>query len=81
MAKREEIDITKLEGVNGGSVIMSEGLRICGFNTTGESFRIVGDFKTMRNTLIDLYDNNAGMSDAEFDQLVKNIFLANGWID
>ena len=76
---RKELEEIKLDAVTGGEVVMSEGLGVCGFNTTGEVYRIKGDFTTMRNRLLELYDNN-DLSAAEFDQLVKNDFMANGWI-
>lgn len=77
---RNELNDASLEKVTGGEVVMSESLGVCGFNTTGEVFRIKGNFKDMRDRLLALYDDNCDMSDADFDQLVKNDFKSRGWI-
>ena len=77
---RHELEDYQVEGVNGGSVLLSAPLGICGFNTTGEMFKIKGNYKEMRNRLLVLYDENEHMGDAEFDQLVKADFQEKGWI-
>lgn len=77
---RKELQDYEVEAVSGGTVILSIPLNIIGFNTTGEMFKLKGDPKKMRNKLIELYDENENMGDAEFDQLVKNTFLDLGWI-
>lgn len=77
---KQELQDFQVEGVNGGTVVLSSPLKMCCFNTTGEMFKIKGDYKKMRNLLIQLYDENEGMGDAEFDQLVKNAFKSRGWI-
>ena len=75
-----ELNEQDLETVNGGQVVLSESLGVCGFNTTGRVYRTKGDFKEMRNLLIDLYDEHGDMSDAEFDNLVENEYKSRGWI-
>lgn len=78
--RKEIINSEDLEDVTGGEVVMSKSLNRVGFNTTGEVFKIKGDFKTMRNRLLSLYDANPTMGEAEFDQLVKHEFQSKGWI-
>ena len=77
---REELKDNELEMVAGGTVVVSNIGNI-GFTSLGVKYRLQNvDWKTARNVAEDMYDQNIGMSDAEFDQLVLNTFMANGWI-
>lgn len=77
---KQPLNDNQLDEVTGGAVVLSGPLGVCGFNTTGQVFKIKADVKVMRNRLIQLYDENENMSDAEFDQLVMNEFKSRGWI-
>lgn len=75
-----EINENQLEEINGGNVVLSGPLKLCGFSTLGKSYRIKGDIKLMRNRLLELYDQNENMSSEAFDLLVEQDFIHKGWI-
>lgn len=79
---RKEINDTELEQVCGGIVTLSANLGIVQFSSVGKTYMINQgvDFRDIRNCLLDLYDQNANLSDAAFDKLVAKTFRANGWI-
>lgn len=77
--KKELTDVEVAE-VAGGRVVLSQQLNICAFTSLGESYKLKGDFKKMRNLLYQLQDDNEGLSALEFDTLVRDAFRDQGWI-
>jgi len=77
---KRELNETELDQVVGGTVVMSAPLGLIQFTAYGKTFTIKGDFVTMRNRLLELYDEHCDMNDRDFDKLVMKEFRANGWI-
>lgn len=79
---RKELDDVQLDSVTGGTVTMSESLGLVEFTSMGRTFKLNPNvpFKEMRNCMLDLYDDNSQLSDAEFDRLVARTFRAKGYI-
>ena len=78
---REQINDQEMENVVGGTVIISKDYNNIGFSTTREKFDLKNcTFKQARNYVDDLLEEHPEMSNAEFDNFVKNAFKAKGWI-
>ena len=78
---REQINDQEMENVVGGTVIISKDYNNIGFSTTREKFDLKNcTFKQARNSVDDLLEEHPEMSNAEFDNFVKNAFKAKGWI-
>lgn len=79
---KRELNDTELNEVTGGNVTLSESLGIVYFSALNKTCKLKPGvvFREARNLLLDLYDENANMSDAEFDRLVGREFKARGWI-
>ena len=77
---KKELQDTELEMVTGGTVIVSD-LGKVGFTTIGKKFKLKNcTWKEARDRAEELLDQNPNMSNADFDQLVMQEFLSNGWI-
>lgn len=79
---RKEINDMELEQVCGGIVTLSANLGMVQFSSLGRTYMLKEgvNFKEVRNCLLGLYDENANMSDTDFDRLVARTFRANGYI-
>lgn len=79
---KKELTDFEAEEIIGGTVCLSATLGLVGFSQLGKSYRIKGDVKKMRNLLFQLQDESEekGLTPLEFDTLVRDTFLANGWI-
>ena len=78
---REQLNEMDLEGVVGGTVIISKDKMKVGFSTTKEKYDLKNcSYSQARNYVEDLLDANPGLSNAEFDKLAKNSLKAKGWI-
>lgn len=78
---KEPINEQALEGVVGGTVIISKDYMVVGFDTTKESFSLKNcTYKQVRDYVDDLLDENPTLSNAEFDALAKQKLQAKGWI-
>lgn len=79
---RQELDDLQLDEVTGGTVSLSEHMGLARFSSVGKTYKLNPDipFKEIRNCLLDLYDENSGMSDKDFDKLVAKAFRAKGYI-
>lgn len=77
---KRELNDFELDEVTGGTVTLSAPLSTVRFNTIGSAFKIKGEVKEMRNVLLQLYDENENMNDAEFDMLVLKEYASRGWI-
>lgn len=79
---RKELNDMELDAVTGGTVNLSEELGMVQFTSMGRTFMLNKNvpFKEIRNCMLDLYDDNKHLSDAEFDRLVAKTFRAKGYI-
>lgn len=78
---RQQLNEQAMEQVVGGTVIISKDYMMIGFDTTQEKFNLKNcTYRQARDYVDDLLDSNPGLSNAEFDTLVKNGMKAKGWI-
>lgn len=78
---KEQLSDEMLEAVHGGTVILSRDYNTVGFTTLGQNFALKNCSYYDAFGLVDtLYVNNKGLSDAEFDKLVRKEFKMRGWI-
>ena len=77
--KKELMDF-EVEEVVGGTICLAASIGIVGFSQLGETYNMTGDPTEMRNLLFALEDANQHMNALEFDTLVRNEFMARGWL-
>lgn len=79
---KRELNGNELDEVTGGSVILSQSMGMVRFSSLKRTKKLNPDvdFKTVRNTLLDLYDENENLTEEEFDTLVMNTFESLGYI-
>jgi len=78
---RKELSDIDVEQAVGGTVVISKDFMKIGFSTLGVRKKLKNcTFRDARNKVDDLYEANPGLSDQEFDQLVKDSFEQLGWI-
>jgi len=76
---RENLDFDALEQVVGGCVNLSKSKMKIGFTTLQEGYDLKCTFEEARDLLYKLFAEN-DTTEAKFDQIVKDTFLAKGWI-
>ena len=76
-----EISDDELEQVAGGVVIIAADSNEIAFSSRKIKYKLNGiSARDARNMVLDLMDANPGLSDADFDKLVRNTFNRNGWL-
>ena len=70
-----------LDAIAGGTVFLSPDYMNIGFSSTREKYNLKNcEYRDANNLVLDLYEADKTMGDSEFDNLVKNEFMARGWI-
>lgn len=77
---RKEINDAELNDVAGGIVFLSKDYNMVGFSTLQEDYKLNCTYREARDLRDDLLEANPGISDSDFDVLVKNAFISKGWI-
>ena len=77
---REQLNDSEMEKVAGGTITINRSTMNMGFTSIGENYELHCSFRDARNFADDLKAANPGLSEAEFEALVKLQFQSRGWI-